>query len=147
ALALEGRLASLFRNSTASDAYLALGKAHGYAGEWEASDADIRRAIRLAKNNSQAQQTLGRHFILRGRAADGIKQLVTARIVDSTSATIAIWLAYAFFLEGNRDSTFTESDRAIQVDSTLSAVANLGALLNLALGKNDVALRLAAKAV
>jgi serine/threonine protein kinase len=143
ALALDGALASLFRRSTASDAYVVLGKAHGYAGEWAASDSDILHAIKLKKDNSQARQTLARHLMLRGYAAEAIEEFERARAVDSTSATTAVWLAYAFFLEGRRDSAGAEIERANELDTTLLAAANLGALLNLGLGRKDSALRLA----
>jgi serine/threonine-protein kinase len=133
ALVLDGSLA---------DAYLALGKAHGYAGEWEASDSDIRRAIKLERNSSEAQQTLARHWMLRGYPAKAIEQFERARTVDSTSPILSMWLAYAFFLEGRRDSAIAEIERANQLDTTLVVAANIGALLNLGLGRKDSARKL-----
>jgi serine/threonine-protein kinase len=124
---------------TLGDAYAALGTAHGYAGEWEQSSADMGHAIELEPDNSSARQNFARHLVLRGHAAEAIEQFERARKDDPTSPLISTWLAYAFFLEGRSDSALAESERANKLGSTLIGVANLGALLNLGLGRNDAA--------
>jgi serine/threonine protein kinase len=147
ALAIQGVLASWFKDSTASDAYVVLGKAHGYRGEWAASDSDIRHAIALENDNSQARETLARHYLLRGHPAVAIEEFKRASKFARTSPTLSIWLAYAFFLEGSPQSAIDETQRTTRIPSALSATANLGSLLNLALGRREDALFFAATAL
>jgi len=130
---------ALALDSTLADAYVALGNAHAYAGEWEASNSAYGHAIDLEPDNAMARQTFARNLIVRGEATQGIEQLQRASKSDPTSPLISAWMAYAFFLEGRRDSALAQSERTTQLGPTLSANANLGALLNLGLGRNDAA--------
>jgi serine/threonine protein kinase/Flp pilus assembly protein TadD len=133
---------ALALDSTLADAYMALGAAHALAGEWRQSETEMRRAIALAPRNAAARQTFARHLLVRGYVDEALDQLERAREVDPVSPLIAAWVAYAFFLNGQRDSASAESARAFQLAPTQLATANLGALVNLALGNNDAARRL-----
>jgi serine/threonine-protein kinase len=133
---------ALALDSTLADAYTALGIAHGNAGQWKTSDAELRRAIELEPDNAMARQTFARHLILRDEAAEALDQLERARKLEPLSPLISAWLAYGLFLDGRPDSAVAETERTIQLDSTLLASHNLGALVYLALGKKDAALRL-----
>jgi tetratricopeptide (TPR) repeat protein len=134
-------------DSTLADAYVARGAAHGYAGQWDASNSDMRRAIALEPDNAMARQTFARHLIVRGHATEGLEQLERALKVDATSPLISGWLAYAFFLDGHPDSALAQSERTIKLGPMLGATVNLGALLNLGLGRKNEARRLSALAI
>ena len=134
-------------DSTLADAYVALGTAHGYAGQWDSSNTDMRRAIALEPKNAMARQAFARHLIVRGHATEGLEQLQLALKVDTTSPLISGWLAYAFFLDGHSDSALRQSERTSRLGPGLGANANLGALLNLGLGKNKEARSLSKVAI
>jgi TolB-like protein/tetratricopeptide (TPR) repeat protein len=130
-------------DSTLADAYVAM-SVRTYAGQWEASDAEMRRAIQLDPDNAAVRQTFARQLVVRGYADEAVDQLEHARKGEPTSPVNSAWLAYAFYLQGRKDSALAEAARAAQLDSTLLTVANLGTLVNLALGRGDVARRLIA---
>ena len=140
--AIEEARRALAIDSTLADGYVALGTAHGYVSQWEKSDAEMRHAIELEPDNAMARQAFSRQLIVRGYAKEGLDQLERARKVEPTSPLISAWLAYALYLEGHADSAFAESERTIQLDSTLLATANFGSLLNLWRGRTDAARRI-----
>jgi len=131
-------------DSTLADGWVALGNAYGLSARWSASDSAMRHAIALDPENAIVRQTFARQLIVRGLADEGFEQLERARRVESTSPLISAWLSYAFFLRGEPDSAIAQSDRTIQLDSTLLATTNLGSLVSLALGRTNVARRLVA---
>ena len=133
---------ALVLDSTLADAYVALGLAHGCAGEWERGDAEMRRAIQLEPDNAMARLALARQLVARAEADEALDQLERARKLESTSPIISAWLAYSLFLEGHADSAIAEVTRATQLGANLLAVGNLGSLVNLSLGRADAARRL-----
>ena len=70
----------------------------------------------------------------RGRTSDALAVFMRAKRVDHVSALFAAWTAYALFLLGRHDEALRETDRSFQLDSTLLAATNIGALVNLATG-------------
>jgi eukaryotic-like serine/threonine-protein kinase len=130
---------ALTLDSTLADAYAALGTAHAYAGEWEQAKSDMLHAVEHDPGNSSARQNYARHLVLRNHPAEAIEQFELARKDDPTSPLISAWLAYAFFLDGRRDSALAESERAAKLGPRLLGVANLGALVNLGLDRNEMA--------
>jgi serine/threonine-protein kinase len=137
-----GRALSL--DSALADGYAALGVTHSFSGEWERSDAEMRRAIELEPDNALIRQAFARHLIVRGYADEALDQLARARKLEPTSPLVSAWLSYALFLKGSTDSALAEIARAVQLDSTPLPVTNIGSLLNVDIGKNDAALRLVA---
>ncbi len=131
-------------DSTLADAHTALGSAYAVDGRWDDADAEFRHAVALEPDNVAARQTFARLLISRGRSDDAFEQLDRARQVERLSPLVSGWLAYAFFVTGHPDSALAQSGRAIQLDSTLLPATNLGALINLAAGRPDVARRLMA---
>jgi serine/threonine protein kinase/tetratricopeptide (TPR) repeat protein len=129
-------------DSTLDEAWVALGNARGLGAAWSASDSAMRRAIALDGNNATVRQAFARQLIMRGAIDKGFEQLERARTLDPTSPLISAWLSYAFFLKGMPDSALAQSERTVQLDSTLLAATNLGSLVNLALGRTDVARQL-----
>jgi serine/threonine-protein kinase len=135
---------ALALDSTLADAHVALGIADASEGRWQESDDEFRRALALEPDNVTARQTYARYLISRGQHAAGIEQLQRARRVERVSPLISAWLSYAFSVTGHVDSALVESERSIQLDSTLLPATNLGALINLARGRPDIARRLMA---
>jgi len=129
-------------DSTLADAYVALGTAHAYAGQWERSDAEMRHAIQLEPDDANARLAFARQLVGRGLADEALDQLDHARKVEPTSSIISAWLAYALFLDGRRDSAIAEVTRATQLGSTLLPVTNLGSLVTMALGRAETARRI-----
>jgi tetratricopeptide (TPR) repeat protein len=129
-------------DSTLGEAWVALGNAHGLTGQWSASDSAMRRAVALDGNNATVRQAFARQLVVRGEIDEGFEQLEQARRIDRTSPLVSAWLSYAFFLKGEPDSALAQSERTVQLDSTLLAATNLGSLVNLALGRTDVARQL-----
>jgi serine/threonine protein kinase/tetratricopeptide (TPR) repeat protein len=131
-------------DSTLADAHVALGSAYAGSGRWADADAEFRHAVALEPDNVAARQTFARWLVDWGRTADAMDQLNQARKLERLSPLISAWLSYAFFASGQTDSALAQSARAIQLDSTLLPATNLGALINLSLGRPDVARRLMA---
>jgi tetratricopeptide (TPR) repeat protein len=133
-------------DSTLADAHVALGSIYHLSAQWRASDAELQRALTLEPNSVAARLAYARFLIIRGRSADAVDQLQRARKLERVSPLISGWLSYGFFATGHPDSALAESEKAIQLDSTLLATTNFGSLVNLALGRPDVARRLMAAA-
>jgi len=131
-------------DSTLADAHVALGSAYAGSGRWDDADAEFRHAVALEPDNFAARQTFARWLVDWGRTADAMDQLDQARKLERLSPLVSAWLSYAFFASGQTDSALAQSARAIQLDSTLLPATNLGALINLSLGRPDVARRLMA---
>ena len=131
-------------DSTIAEAHQALAMASESSGDWAASDSEMRRALALDPDNVAVRQTYARILIHQNRAAEALEQLQQARKVERMSPVILPWLSYANFLLGQRDSALAQSELAIQLDSTLLPTTNLGALVNLAVGRPEVARRLMA---
>ncbi len=129
-------------DSTLAEAHVALGMAHGAVGQWETSDADMRHALQLEPDNAMARQTFARQLLSRSQADEAIEHLEHARKLEPTSPIISAWLAYALFLAGQKDSAVAEMTRATQLGAAMLPVANLGSLLNIALGRGEEARRL-----
>ena len=133
---------ALVLDSTLADAYVALGLAHGCAGQWESGDAEMRRAIQLEPDNAMARVAFARQLVARAEAGEALDQLERAQKLESTSPIISAWLAYSLFLEGRADSAMAEVTRATQLGASLLPVGNLGSLVTLSLGRADAARRL-----
>jgi TolB-like protein/Flp pilus assembly protein TadD len=129
-------------DSTIAEAHMALGMAYAAAGEWQAVNAELRHAIALDPDNVPVRQTYARILIMQNRASEALEHLSQARKIERMSPTILPWVSYAFLMLGSRDSALAALDRAVQLDSTLLPVTNLGALVYLAAGKRDEARRL-----
>jgi serine/threonine-protein kinase len=133
---------ALALDSTLAEAHVALAEARGFAGEWEQSDAEMRRAIQLEPDNAMARQSFARNLVARAMADEALDQLERANKLEPRSPLISVWLAYTLFLEGKADSAIAEVNRATEFGTALLPVTNLGSLVYLALGKKDAARRL-----
>jgi tetratricopeptide (TPR) repeat protein len=144
--AVEAARHALALDSMLAEPHTALGWVHAHRGVWDSAHAEFRRAIQLSPRDAAAHFNYGRFLLVRGEANDAVAQLEDALIADPTSSLNSAWIAYAFLLQGKADSALAESARAVQLDSTLLPTRNLGALVNLGLGRDSVARRLMAVA-
>ena len=136
---------ALALDPTLADAHSAIAMIYANSGEWENAAAEFQRALALEPDNFDTHFNYGRISTIRGDLPEALRQFEQARKTEPVSALVSAWTSYAYFLNGQADSALTESTRAFRLDSTLSAVTNLGALVNLATGHEDEARRLAAR--
>lgn len=129
-------------DSSLADAHVALGSVYAFAAQWDSSDAEFQRALALDPNNAAALLTFARTLIPRGEVEPAIEYLDRARKIERVSPIVSAWLAYGFYLTGHVDSALAEGARAIQLDGTMLAAANLAAQINVGAGKNEVARRI-----
>ena len=124
-------------DSTSVNAHLALGFVHEHANEWNLAENEFRTAVRLGSRDGEARLQYGRHLLSRGRVADALTQLLSARSDDPASAVLSSWLSYAYYVDGRVDSALVESDRALQSDSMNSTTLLWGTLIRLKAGRRN----------
>ena len=132
-------------DSTLADAHMALGSAYAYRGEWERANAEFQRGVSLEPGNATAHFTFGRNLLVQGRVREAREQFEAAHAVERVSALVSTWMSYVHFVDGQPDSAVAESQRAVQLDSTLLPVINLASIIDIDLGHKDVAARLNAQ--
>ncbi|HEX3865953.1 MAG TPA: protein kinase, partial [Gemmatimonadaceae bacterium] len=118
-------------DSTLADAHVALASALLHSGERAQADSEFEKAITFEPNNFAAHFTYGRILVTYGLPARALDQLRHAGKIERVSPLVSGWLAYAFFLLGQLDSSRAEIARAVELDSTLLPVNNLAGLLSL----------------
>jgi eukaryotic-like serine/threonine-protein kinase len=119
-------------DSTLAAPHVALGLVHTHAYSWDSAATEFETAVRLrAPDDIDPPVQYSRYLLARGRSADAVRQLLTARRTEPASALISSWLAYAYFLNGQMDSALVESGRAFQNDSTNMTTLFYGASIRL----------------
>ncbi len=109
-------------DSTLADAHVALGSAYATNGRWDDADAEFRHAVALEPDNVAARQTFARWLVEPGPNGRWRWSSSTGPASSSAlSPLVSAWLAYAFFISGQKDSALAQSARAIQLDSTLAS--------------------------
>jgi len=136
---------ALALDSSLADPHVALGTAHGQAGEWEEAFAEFQRGVDRDPDDVAARVAYGRYLVMAGRPSDAIAQLREGKRVERVSPLISAWIAHAYYSEGQMDSAYAESQKAIQLDSTLLPAANVAMLIRLAQGKLDEARGIASR--
>ena len=131
-------------DSTVADAHSAIAMVYASNGEWGVATTHFRHAIALNPDNFDTHFNYGRLSTMRGDLREARRQFEEAKSIEQTSPLLFGWSAYVDFLNGNAELARVESLRAFRLDSTQSAVANLGALVQLATGSAEEARRLAA---
>jgi Tfp pilus assembly protein PilF len=122
-------------DSTLSDAHAALGAMYAHAGQWDSATVEFRHALALQPENATARLTYVRFLIEHGQIPEGMAELREAARTERDWPVIGAWLSYALFVSGQTDSAIAENDRAIAEEPGLLPATNLGALMNLALGR------------
>jgi hypothetical protein len=131
-------------DSTVADAHSAIAMVYASNGEWDMATTHFRHAIALNPDNFDTHFNYGRLSTMRGDLREARRQFEQAKSIEQTSPLLFGWSAYVDFLNGDAELARVESMRAFRLDSTQSAVANLGALVQLATGSAEEARRLAA---
>jgi serine/threonine-protein kinase len=135
---------ALALDPTLADAPSAIAMLHASSGEWDQAATEFQRAIALDPDNSDVHFNYGRLSTWRGDLPVAMRELEEARKLEGVSALASAWISYVYFLNGDTASALRESERAFRLEPTLSAVTNLGALVNLAMDRADEARRLIA---
>jgi serine/threonine-protein kinase len=137
---------ALTLDSTLADPHVALGTAYAQAGRWDEAFVEFQRGVDRDPDDVPARVAYGRYLVITGRPAEAMTQLQEGKRVERVSPLISAWIAYAYYAEGQMDSAYAESQKAIQLDSTFLPAANVGMLVRLAQGKLDEARRVALRA-
>src|SRR6185503_4465750 len=98
---------------------------------WDSAAVEFQTAIRRDEGDVEAHLQYARYLLFRGRHADALNQLRTARAKDPASALVLGWIAYSYFLDGQMDSAMIESGRALENDSLPWSSIGLGALIRI----------------
>jgi hypothetical protein len=125
-------------DSSVAEAHGALGEVYANDGHWSLAAPEFERAIALEPDSVATRVTYGRLLLARGYLDNALRQFEQARRLAPVSPLVLSWMAYALSLDGQADSAFADLARAIQLDSMMLPVANLGALMSLAHGDRDV---------
>ena len=134
-------------DSTLAEPHVALGSMYFQLSDDANAIAEFERALALDPNDVNARFTYGRFLMTRVRPGEALVQFRRAQRSERVSPLLSIWAAYAQFLLGHADSAALESALAVQLDSTLMPVVNIATMINLGLGRPDVARRIAAVGV
>jgi DNA-binding SARP family transcriptional activator/TolB-like protein len=129
-------------DTTLADAHTAMALVYPSLAQWDSSETEFKRAIRLEPDNFDARFHYGRILLLRGNVTEALRQLAQARKLEQTSGLVSAWTSHALFQNHQPDSALKEMTRAIEIDSSLSATTNLGATMSLGLGHPEMAQRL-----
>jgi TolB-like protein len=119
--------------------HIALGLAHQFAYQWDSAATEFERAVQLDGHSVEARVQYARHLLFRGRTADAMEQLMTARAEDPASALLLSWISYAYYLGGRVDSALAESRRAIENDPENFTTMTFGAIIRIGAGLLDEA--------
>ena len=115
ALRAAGRALAL--DSTQSEAYTALGLAHGHAYEWEAGLAAHRHAVALDSSDASARVQYGRLLYYLGRLPAAKVEFDRARALDPYSSVASAWSGRVLTLMGRPAEAIKELERALEIDS------------------------------
>jgi serine/threonine-protein kinase len=138
---------ALALDSTLAEAHVALGSMYFQVENDAQAVAEFQRALALDPNDVNARFTYGRYLMTRLKPAEALVQFRRAQRSERVSPLLSIWAGYAHFLPDHADSAALESALAVQLDSTLMPVVNIAAMINLAVGRPDVARRIVAVGV
>jgi serine/threonine-protein kinase len=136
---------ALALDSTVADAHSAIAMAYASSAAWDSSTAHFQHALALDPDNFDTHFNFGRFATMRGDLREARTQFDQARTIEPTSPLLFAWSSYVHFLNGETELAQAQSARAFRLDSVLSTVTNLGALVYLATGSDDEARRLAAR--
>jgi serine/threonine-protein kinase len=134
-------------DATLAEPHVALGSMYFQLSDDANAVAEFQRALALDPNDVNAQFTYGRFLMTRVRPAEALVQFRRAQRSERVSPLLSIWAGYAHYLLGHADSAAQESALAVQLDSTLMPVVNLAAMINIGLGRPEVARRIIAVGV
>jgi len=120
---------------TLAQPHVARAIAHWYDYRWDDAEAELEEAVRLDPRHVEARVQLARHLMFRGRVGEALAQLQTARSEDPASALVLSWVAHAYHLNGQLDSAYAESRRALETDSANYSSVFTGGLIRLAVNR------------
>jgi eukaryotic-like serine/threonine-protein kinase len=132
-------------DSTVAKAHSAMAMVYASNGQWDMSTRHFRHALALDPDDFDTHVDYGRLSTIRGDLTEARRQFEQAKTIEHTSPLLFAWSAYVHFLNGEAELARAESWRAFRLDSTRSAVTNLGALIFIATNSPEEARRLAVR--
>ena len=116
--------------------HVALGMVYQDRYAWDSAETAFRTALRLrTADDVEPLIQYGRHLNARGRQKEALEQFRLAQATDPASTAVLSNLAYSYYLNGQLDSAFAESARALESDSTNGRTIATYALVRLKLGQ------------
>ena len=89
---------------------------HEYDWNWPAAEREFKRAIELDPQQAVAHQWYGQALVLRGRHADGLRQLKIAEELDPLLFVAQTDFVQAFWIAGDNEAAITRAERVIEVE-------------------------------
>ena len=114
ALAIDANLA---------EAHAALGQLSFMSWRWQEAEQAFLRAIQLDPSNEWANEKYAFFLAARGRADEGVTQMIKVREIDPLSPAAAYSTATALMYAGRSQEALAESQRALKLDKD-NPVAN-----------------------
>ena len=132
-------------DSTLAEAHSSLAISYWSNTRLEDAEREFRLALALDANDEGTHFHYGRFLLTSGRPKEALVQFDLAKRNDPVSPLIFAWSAYALAVTGRLPAGIAEVTTALQIDSTMLPVANIGALVNLMAGRKAEARRVAVR--
>ena len=117
--AKDAALRALKIDNTLAEAHAALAFSRLlFDWDWQASEADFRRAIEFSPNYGQARQWYAVSLVSAGRFAEAMAEAEKAKQVEPLSLPINAGMGWVSFLSRNYDRTIDECTKTLEMDST-----------------------------
>jgi TolB-like protein/DNA-binding winged helix-turn-helix (wHTH) protein len=127
-------------------AWAALGLLRNGAFDWDEGDRCLERALEVNTAYASARQWHAHALLVRGRFAEAEADLLAAREIDPLSYPIANSLAELYYQSRQYERAIAQARVAAEIDPDADNPYHLMSTCYLALGMNDEALRMAARA-
>jgi serine/threonine protein kinase/tetratricopeptide (TPR) repeat protein len=122
-------------DSTLAQPHVARGLAYQHNRQWEQAEDEYRLARQLESDEPEVHIQYGRHLLFRGRTREALQEFQSARHADPASGIVLTWVAYTYFLLGQRDSASAINEQALQIVPMSAPTRGQGTLIYLGLGK------------
>jgi len=104
-------------DSQLSEAHLALGYvASWYEWDWRTAESELRKAVELSPNSSEAHRGLSLLLMVSGRYSDAVAEMQTARELDPLSLPTNALEAQALFYAGRDEGAIERLNKTFEID-------------------------------
>jgi TolB-like protein len=107
-------------DSSLAEAHTSLAYVYRQLWQWEQAEEEFKRAIKLNPNYPTAHLWYSTYLLDLGRNDDAMAEIKRALAVDPLSLIIGTTLTYAYFAEGDVNSSIAQCKRVIDLDAEFS---------------------------